>query len=191
MAKLFIEKYDKAASSDLTNHKIHRVAHYLASTNFGCLGCDFRNFAAGHSMSEALRTEITAYQLCVLDDSMQEGPHAFVSRCVTQSRSSRPAWLSSSIRLNQNIYYRDMALTAHPGRMEWYFKRWKLLGQSIDRPYSRGIVLRISTKRFCSMVYRTGDHNIVDWSQLKLTLSDAPAQKSRTVRRTCIEEIKK
>ena len=76
-AALFVERYDKAMADPATKLKVHRVSHYLAS---GALGLDLRAYATGSPMSKKLRTEITAYQLCMLDGPMQESPHARISR---------------------------------------------------------------------------------------------------------------
>ena len=65
-AALFVERYDKAMADPATKLKVHRVSHYLAS---GALGLDLRAYATGSPMSKKLRTEITAYQLCMLDYS--------------------------------------------------------------------------------------------------------------------------
>ncbi len=76
------------------------MATYLAA---GTLGEDLRAYVAGNSMTSLLRTEVTAYQLCMLDDSIQEGPHARISRIVTASRSGRPPWWSAGVRIEQNL----------------------------------------------------------------------------------------
>ena len=85
----FVERYDQSMANPETKPKVHRVSHYLAS---GQLGIDLRAYANGHPMSERLRTEITAYQLCMLDDSVQESPHARITKVLQTARASKPPW---------------------------------------------------------------------------------------------------
>ena len=76
-------------------------------------------------MSDRLRTEVTAYQLCVLDDNVQESPHALVSRIATTARQSRAKWWSSTVRLQQNRSVMRVMEVIAPGRFAKFFKCWK------------------------------------------------------------------
>ena len=145
---------------------MHRVTHYLASTDRECLGQDLRAFVDGQNLSAKLRTEITAYQLCVLDDSMQEGPHAYVSKAAASSCNSAPAWWSATIRFKQNMRVRsDLGV-----RFQWFMNRWKSIGQSSAWKRRRGIRLKKSPHVVRAMVYRTGQHCNVDRHGLAVKL---------------------
>ena len=99
---------------------INRVTQYLLLEEPGCLGTAFRIWAAGGDMSDELRSEITAYQLCVLDDSMGEGPHALLSREATRSPRSSPAWWSGTFRLTQNLRLAEQASVAGDSNLAFF-----------------------------------------------------------------------
>ena len=163
VAKRICKDYDEARR---TGQFVHRVTHYIASTNPGCWGSDLRAFASGQSMSEGLRSELTAYQLCVLDDSMAEGPHAYISGCGARAPSSKPAWWSSTIRLGQNLALVDAAMEAHDGALGVLYQKWQVMGQRSMRLYNRLVPKRQSSAQLLSFVYRTGEWNMLDWSFL-------------------------
>ena len=145
---------------------MHRVSHYLLSSSPGCLGSDFRVWAAGSHMSQRLRSEITAYQLCMLDDSMVEGPHARIGRVTRGASCSGPAWWSGVIRSAQNARARELSSTVSPNIFEVFFRKWKLLAQLDERCYRACKMRRVLTSTFLNFVYRSGPHNIMDWSAL-------------------------
>ena len=122
-------------------------------------------------MSERLRTEVTAYQLCILDDSVVEGPHASVGRAARCSSTSSVAWWSASIRLAQNAALRGSAAVSD--RMSLHcFRNWKLLGQRDAIKYNKGVIARVGTKRFIEMLYRTDAESMRDWSSLALVAKE-------------------
>jgi hypothetical protein len=166
-AKQFVELYDDAMSVPATAQHVHRVSHYLAA---GSLGNDLREYAAGHPMTSQLRTEITAYQLCMLDDSIQEGPHASISHVVTASRPARPPWWSAGVRLDQNLEARETLEKLSRGRFCQFFTNWKFLTQRTTRPDLRRALTpqKIATEKFLTKVYRLGQENRVDWSGLQI-----------------------
>ena len=146
---------------------MHRVSKYLLACAEGCLGSDFRQYARTGVMSVALRTEVTAYQMCMLDDSMVEGPHSTIGRTSRCASTSTPAWWSATIRLEQNSQDRESKEEAMPGRFEWLFQHWKIMGQRSTRKYSKGIMQRISTADFKHLVYRSRQFNLADCSILR------------------------
>ncbi len=87
-AAAFLAKFDEAAPRADTL-PLHRVSVYLGGGSVECLGQDLRRFATGQELSASLRSEITAYQLCMPDDSMQESPHAVISHEVSRSRAGK------------------------------------------------------------------------------------------------------
>lgn len=166
-AKQFVDLYDDAMRDPATAQHVHRVSHYLAA---GSLGIDLRGYAAGHPMTSQLRTEITAYQLCMLDDSIQEGPHARISRVVTASRAARPPWWSAGVRLDQNLEARESLEKLSHGRFCKFFTNWKFLTQRTTRPDLRRALTpqQIATDKFLDKVYRMGQENRIDWSGLQI-----------------------
>ena len=115
-------------------------------------------------MSDELRSEITAYQLCVLDDSMGEGPHALLSREATRSPRSSPAWWSGTFRLTQNLRLAEQASVAGDSKLAFFYEKHHLLGQQNIRLYKRGQQKKQSKKSLNELVYRLGDYSLVDCS---------------------------
>lgn len=164
---MFVSKYDKAIVDPVLSQSIHRVAHYLCSETLPhCLGGAMRAYAGGGPMSSTLRTEVTAYQLCMLDDGSVESPHACVGAVVKHSSGSSVPWWSASLRLEQNIASKSCMDTMARGRFAIMFRSWKALGQHCDSRHRQMIPRRMKDKPFLQFVYRTGQHNMADWSSL-------------------------
>jgi hypothetical protein len=166
-AKEFVKRYDKSMANPETKAQVHRVSHYLAS---GELGSDLRAYAKGDPMSERLRTEITAYQLCMLDDSVQESPHAKSTKVVQAARASKPPWWSATVRMQQNIDLMDALEAKKPQRFAQFFHSWKFLCQTSrsSKATWRLTPKRVGDKPFLQKVYRLGHENRIDWSALGL-----------------------
>jgi hypothetical protein len=193
-AKQFVDLYDEAMRVPATAQHVHRVSHYLAA---GSLGIDLREYAAGRPMTSQLRTEVTAYQLCMLDDSIQEGPHSRISRVVTASRSARPPWWSAGVRLEQNLEARATLEALSQGRFCQFFTNWKFLTQRSTRPDLRMALTpqQIGTEKFLNKVYRLGQENRIDWSGLQIlttgTDTASNASKLSTLQTLMIDYLKR
>ena len=83
----FLRQHDAALANGA---RIHRVSEFFAGHNTGSLRSDMESWANGEPLSQRLRTELTAYQLAPLDDSLAEGPHAHVSHTVKAKAASKP-----------------------------------------------------------------------------------------------------
>jgi hypothetical protein len=145
-----LRRYDAAVSG---GKFVHRVSKYLCCEGIGCLGSHLRHFASTGNMSVTLRSEITAYQLCMLDDSMQEGPHAAVSRVALAARTSNVRWWSSTLRLKQNLAMWE----ANEPLVNCWFDRWKAICQKSSAKRTRGVPAKVQASVACAYVYRTGD----------------------------------
>ena len=179
-ARDMVRRYDLASADPVSKILLHRVSHYLLGTDSGQLGRDFREWANDGHMSDRLRTEITAYQLCVLDDSFVESPHALVSRTARQSPVPSPSWWSSSVRFDQNFADYDSAARDAPGQFEHLFSKYKLIAQGSQSQYLSGRQRLCSEKQLLRWVYRTGAKETqFDWSVLRPLTERvvAPAEK--------------
>ena len=96
MAAQFLQSFDTAQSPP------HRVSVYFAGHG-DTLRADMLRHAKGGGMSQRLRAEITAYQLCMLDDTVAEAPHRDISAAASRAPSSQLPWWASSVRLDQNL----------------------------------------------------------------------------------------
>ena len=156
VARDMVSRYDKAVAVPDECGRMHRVAHSLLGSGTGQLGVEFRTWATDGSMSARLRSELTAYQMCMLDDSFVEGPHAQVGRVARRISVPSPSWWSATVRLEQNFREHDRAKWHSPGRVEELFHSWKLLAQSSRSAYLAGKPARLSDQRFLRSVYRIG-----------------------------------
>ena len=121
-------------------------------------------------MSVSLRTEITAYQLCVLDDSMGEGPHASVSRTALLSPRSQPSWWSASLRMNQNLALCENARAAGDSSFIVFYRKQHLISQMNRKRYRCSTQKRQRISALNAFVYRTGQHCLQDCSALDVNM---------------------
>ena len=176
IAREMVRRYDLVADDPEALKYVHRVSRYLMGSGPGQLGPDFRQWVGEGRMSDRLRSEIAAYQLCVLDDSFVEGPHALIGRIARQASTPSPSWWCSTVRLAQNMQELDRSKVQTPGRFEQLFAKWKLVGQRVQRRYLIGQVPRMSTRPFLRFVYRTGMRETQrDWTVLH-ALADKPSE---------------
>ena len=166
-AALFVERYDKAIADPATKLKVHRVGHYLTS---GALGLGHRADATGSPMFKKLRTEITAYQLCMLDDSMRHSPHARISRVAQAAWPSEPPWWSATVRLSQNLAVCKSLDELKPQQSRALFQAWKFLAHRNPSSHVHWNLIpkRVGTKPFLQMAYRLGKENRTYWSSLRI-----------------------
>ena len=163
IAAQMITKYDALPDKS----RAHRVTTYLCSLGDNNLGPDLRGFAASGQMSECLRMEVMAYQLCVLDDTMAERPHAIVPKVARDAVQSKPAWWSGTIRLGQNL---QMWNTSREMVMRW-MDRWRCIGQKNSLKLRRGIIANVQEKLLLARVFRTGPHALADDKELVAVLA--------------------
>lgn len=166
-AKQFVEEYDRQCNDPTSLAPVHRVATYLASEAPGCLGSDLRRFAAGLPMSKPLRQEISAYQLCVLDDSMQESPHAMVSKVAAKGPHTSIMYWSGIVRYTQNNELANLVKELGTVSFERLFERWQCIGQRSSKQFWAMVPRRQRPRDIRLMVYRAAEHNLVDYDFLK------------------------
>ena len=150
-AKLFLTKFSEAKTQGI---KVHRVAEFFCGEGPGNLSEDFGNWANHGGMSTELRTWLTAYQLCSLDDSMQEAPHGIIARYQKSRPSSLPSCWSSFYRYQQSMDAKRSLDMNFPHRFGTLFTHWRslfsmksTLGRRLGRP-------RRTEKKFIHKVYR-------------------------------------
>lgn len=177
-----VRRYDLAQADPDARRITHRVSTYLLGSLPGQLGQDFRRWAGDGQMSDRLRSEITAYQLCVLDDSFVEGPHANIGRVGRSASTPSPSWWSATVRMAQNFQEYDRSVLESPGRFEQLFDSWKLVAQFRKDSYLSGQIRRIRKGPLLRFVYRTGATATQrDWTVLRpladKTFQDLPHTK--------------
>jgi hypothetical protein len=118
-------------------------------------------------MSRRLRTELTAYQMAMLDDSFQESPHGIITAIVRRAPSSLDSWWSANFRLRQNLALRKVMDREHPGRFADLFKHWRSLfsrkptGRKLR--HCRGFI----RKDFLKKVYRMDEYAFHNLNTMK------------------------
>ena len=163
VATTMVSDYDAALADPSRVNRIYRVSHFLLGQDGQNPGEDFRTYARGGAMSERLRTEITAYQACMLDDSAVEGPHASVSRISKSAASVGAAWWSSTLRFIQNQSCMKVCNEEEADIFNSLFLNWKVLSQRSPLRYRKNIQSRQKTRGFLDFVYRAGDNNLCNF----------------------------
>ena len=153
---MFLQKYDEARANGILTH---RVSDLFCGEQHGSLRLDFEQWAHRGLMSIELRTWMTAYQLCCLDDGMQESPHGIITHIVASRPCSTPKCWSALYRYKQNLAAKRSLDINHPGRFNSLFQHWRMLfSKRSTLGAGRLIQPRKSIKRnFLEKVYRMNE----------------------------------
>ncbi len=101
-ARAFLQKYDASVADANLRPFVHRVSHYLAGRRDGPLRGMMEQYADGRPLALDLHTEIMAYKMCLIDDTVIESGHGEVHWAMsTGRRSSVPLW-SAHLRHDEN-----------------------------------------------------------------------------------------
>lgn len=179
VARRFLDAHDSDVAA---GRNVHRVAEYFCGYSEASLRSDFQDHANGRGISERLRTELTAYQLCCLDETCGEASHRDTSRLMAVKNQSKIPFCSATQHLSQNLeFYGQRCASGHADAFHEAFRRWKVIGQPNLRRYARGIPIRCRDRVLTNMVYRLGSRSLEGWDALANAFTKASAQ-SRTVR---------
>ena len=83
MAAAWLQEHDDLVAA---GQRPHRVTQFFCSRQDASLRADMQSHAAGRGMSDRLRCEIRAYQLCKVDDTWAEAAHRDIWYQGTQNR---------------------------------------------------------------------------------------------------------
>ena len=123
------------------------------------------SWAAGHALSQTLRMALLSYQWCKLDDTWDEASHRDASRDGSRRSHASQAWISVTLRLQQNLSLWDSFQTATRCRMDGMFKRWTAIGQVEPRRTLALIPRKQPPKVVLQFVYRSGKHALENWGR--------------------------
>lgn len=159
---MFLQKYDEAKAGGVLTH---RVSDLFCGDADQSLRHDFEGWAHSGIMTIELRTWLTAYQLCCLDDSMQESPHGIITNLAKTRPNSSPKQWAALYRYQQNMAVKRSMEMNHPGRFCTLFKHWRLV---FSRKPTMGVPRLLHPRnpikaRFLERVYRMNDyafHNV-------------------------------
>ena len=175
-AALFIEKYDAMVAS---GRRTHRVADLFCGSQPGNIRADFERWAHDGVMSVRLRTLLTAYQLCNIDDSFQESPHGLITGIVASAgNNSNPSTWSPRYRFNQSMEVKARFESYFPGSFSVLFQDWWSLYNPMQPSAFRmhvGLPVRVvrqthtknTEKDFRRRVYRMDEFGYRNMAQTK------------------------
>ena len=126
----------------------------------------FVKHANGEGSDPSMMREIVSYQLCMIDDTAQEEPHAVLSKIVrARPRGNSASWFAMA-RMKQNIDAKRSLDREHPFRFGQLFRSWSRLFIAHSFTKKRHIAIKTVSKthkferleKFAQKVYRTGGH---------------------------------
>jgi len=120
-------------------------------------------------MSTALRTWITAFQLCCLDDGMQESPHGIITGFANRKKRSLPRHWAALFRHAQNMDLKRSLDMNHPGRFSALFRYYRLLFSKKPTYGSQTLVhpRQLPRAKFGERVYRMNDFSFYQFGSVK------------------------
>ena len=168
MAASFLKEHDDLVAS---GQRPHRVTNFFCGPAEDSLRGDMEAHAAGHGMSDRLRQEVRAYQLCKIDDTWAEAARRDVSGFGKRATAAKVAYVAASQRLGQTLGSLD---NAAPGQLNAFYdfmRKHKAIGQQLAR--RAGQPLRSVHKKvdqLWAQVYRYDQATLRDWG---VELNDA------------------
>ncbi|MCP4239901.1 MAG: hypothetical protein GY772_05005, partial [bacterium] len=157
-ASEFLRQHDEAVGGEKA---VHRVTAFLAGSGPGQHGRALRAWASGASeaMDPALRREVTAYQLCMVDDTVQEAVHRDVTHVSARAPGSRLAFRAATLRLDQSLaLWRASQCQAE---REAAFRGWRGILRC------RGVKRKASVRASAFLDHVGKDVGLKDWGALE------------------------
>ena len=153
---MFLQKYDEAKVNGV---RTHRVSDVFCGGHAGSLRHDFERWANAGVMSINLRTWLTAYQLCCLDDGMQESPHGIITKIAMSRPNATPKCWAALYRYKQNMDLERSLDMNHPGRFSSLFRHWRLPFSKRPTFGAKRLVhpRKFIRKKFLEKVYRMNE----------------------------------
>ena len=150
--------------------------------------------AAGQGMSDRLRTEARAYQLCNIDDTWAEVAHRDVSGFGKRATAAKVAYVAALQKLCQNLDSLENAAPAQLFALYGFMRKHKAIGQQLaPRPRQplRSVHKRLG--QLWAQVYRYDQATVRDWgleldNALKL-LDDRPLKRRSLGHRLQVEYL--
>ena len=130
----------------------------------GDLRADMQVWASGRRPSRMLPIELDSYKWCKDEDTWVEAAHSDVSRDERGVTRASQAWLSSTLRLREDLGLWEGLDAPGRFRFEQMWRRRKAIAQLVPR---RAIALTsraMRPKAVLQLVYRTAGHAIENWS---------------------------
>ena len=159
--------YDKECETADGNVRMHRVGHHFCKPGSG-LRPLMQDHAAKAGLAPALEAEIDAYLIARLDETVQEAPHAGVSKAIRHALASELPWWSATERLNQNLALYNSFVDAGKGPLfHKMFNNCRAILQPKPDKARRLVPVHSALTTVVEKVYDSGLSSMVDWKALK------------------------
>ena len=190
MAASLIKEHDDLVAS---GQRPHRVTSFLVGPEEGSLRRDMEEHAAGHGMSDRLRCEVCAYQLCKVDDTWAEAVHRDVSGFGKRATAAKVPYIAAAHRLGQTMASVDKMSPSELSQFHDCMRRYKAIGQKKPGRAKKLRSLHKTVAQLEGQVYRCDSSACRDWgaelgSAMKL-LDDRPAKNRSIAERLQIEYL--
>ena len=190
MAAALLQEHDELVA---VGQRPHRVTLFFCGHQDGSLRADMQSHAAGRGMSDRLRCELRAYQLCKVDDTWAEAAHRDVSGCIGRKTGAKVAYVAATQRLGQTLSWLDTMTAAELDTFYTCMRQWKAIGR-LPRGQQKCLVpVGKKHSRVLAQVYRYDSAVVRDWGMeldaaIKC-LSDRSAARLQIVQRLQVEYV--
>ena len=190
IARQLLDQHDAMIKQGLAPH---RVTSYLCGFASGSLRSDMVSHASGGQLSDRLRAEIRAYQLCKVDDTWAEAAHRDVSGCRGRKTGAKVAYVAATQRLGQTLSWLYTVTAAELDTFYTCMRQWKAIGQLAPGRQKCLVPVAQKLSRVLAQVYRYDSAGVRDWGvELDAAikrLSDRPAARLQIVQRLQVEYL--
>ena len=157
----FLNLYDEQGREGKT---VHRVAEYFAGAEAWSLRRDLEQLAHEGSWTSRLAEEVSAYGLCLTDETCVEAVHRDVSR--EGKRVTRRTFpeMGASLRMKQNLSELDELGPLYEGLVTMHFSKLSVIARKDPSAQERAQCVRsLSLNSLSHFVYLCGPDKFVEF----------------------------
>ena len=188
MAAAWLQEHDDLVAA---GQRPHRVTQFFCGHQDKSLRAEMQSHAAGRGMSDRLRCEIRAYQLCKVDDTWAEAAHRDITGCRGRKTGAKVAYVAATQRLRQTLAWVDTMTQTQLDTFHTCMRRWKAIGQFAPSRQKSMVPVHRKPSSIFAQVHRYDSAAVRDWgmeldSAIKW-LSDRPGHRLQMAQRLQVE----
>ena len=190
MAAAWLQEHDDLVAA---GQRPHRVTQFFCGRQDASLRADMQSHAAGRGMSDRLRCEIRAYQLCKVDDTWAEAAHRDISGTRGRKTAAKVAYVAATNRLRQTLAWLETMTETELDTFYTCMRRWKAIGQLAPGRQKSMVPVHRKASSLYGHVYRYDSAAVRDWG-MELDnaikwLSDRPGHRIQMAQRLQVDYL--